>query len=138
MRTDAQAWLVYGQHDLKAAQTLYRAGHYMAAAFHCHQAMEKGLKAVWAAVHQEEPPRIHNLRLLLLGLTSLDPPPVVIETSLEATPHYVTARMPGWPPDDPKMYTRDYTLALLRGTEETWTWCLQNVNSRTSSTASTS
>ncbi len=129
MLADAQAWLQYGQRDLKAAETLYRAGHYMAAAFHCHQAVEKGLKAVWAVVKEEEPPRIHNLRLLTVGLRDLNPPPVVTETALEVTPHYVTARMPGWPPDDPEFYTREYTLRLLQHTQETWSWCLQIVNS---------
>ena len=129
MIADTQSWLRYGEADLQAAQTLYRAGHYMAAAFHCHQAVEKGLKAVWVVAKGEEPPRIHNLRLLVLGLQDLNPPQVVIETALETTSHYVTARMPGWPPGDPDHYTRPYTLKLLQQTEETWSWCLQIVNS---------
>ncbi len=89
------AWLAYGEADLAAARTLYRAGHYMACAFHCHQALEKGLKAVWTHYRGEEPPPIHNLRLLLAHNGGPEAPERVVEAALMAGPHYVTARIPG-------------------------------------------
>lgn len=121
-----EAWLAYGWADLTAARTLYRAGHYAMCAFHCHQALEKGLKAVWTRHRQEEPPRVHNLSLLATQLDGLDPPPVVTEAALEANPHYVTARMPGIPEDDLDQYTREYTRRLLSLVEEAWQWCSLN------------
>ncbi len=133
LEPSVEAWLEYGWADLTAARTLYRAGHYMACAFHCHQALEKGLKAVWARHHGQEPPRVHNLRLLAEHLNSLKPPPVVMEAVLEATPHYVTARMPGVPEDDPDRYTREYTRHLLNLVEEAWQWCSLNARSRNKS-----
>ena len=126
LEPSVDAWLEYGRLDLLAARTLYRAGHYMACAFHCHQALEKGLKAVWARHHAEEPPRVHNLRLLAKYLDGLNPPPIVMEAVIEATPHYVTARMPGVPEDDLDHYTREYTWRLLSLVEEAWQWCSQN------------
>ncbi len=126
MEPSVEAWLAYGWADLRAAQTLYRAGHYAACAFHCHQALEKGLKAVWTRVRGEEPPRVHNLRLLAEHLNGLKPPPVVMEAVLEATPHYVTARMPGVPGGELDRYTREYTLHLLTLVEEAWQWCSLN------------
>ncbi|NPA91792.1 MAG: HEPN domain-containing protein [Chloroflexi bacterium] len=122
-------WLTYGEKDLEAARTLYRAGHYMACAFHCHQVVEKALKALWTELNEEEPPRIHNLRLLLTHLNGCAPPEHVVEAVLELNPHYVTARMPGWPPHDIDMYTHTYARKLLQLTEDTWTWCLQTLNS---------
>ena len=120
-----EAWLTYGWADLRAARTLYRAGHYMACAFHCHQTLEKGLKAVWTHHRREEPPRMHNLMLLVAHLKDLHPPETVVNAALEAMPHYVTARMPGVPPDDPAHYTREYVRRLLDLVEEAWQWCLQ-------------
>lgn len=122
---DVDAWLTYGWADLKAARTLYRAGHYMACAYHCHQVLEKGLKAVWTRYRQEEPPRIHNLLLLVSQLQDLKPPAAVIQAVLDASPHYVAARMPGIPSGDPNHYTRAYVRRLLDRVEEAWQWCLQ-------------
>ncbi len=124
----AEAWLAYGAADLAAARTLYRAGHYMVCAYHCQQALEKGLKAVWTRHREEEAPRVHNLRLLLDQLADLNPPPPVVEAALEATPHYVTARMPGLPDDDDTYYTRAYVLRLLNLVEEAWLWCSRMVS----------
>lgn len=120
-----ETWLAYGEADLHAARTLYRAGHYMACAFHCHQAMEKGLKAVWAHHHQEEPPPIHNLRLLLAHSGAQEIPEHVVEAALTASPHYVTARIPGIPYTDIETYTRERVWTLLNLVEEAWKWCLQ-------------
>ncbi len=123
-------WIAYAQKDMEAARTLYRAGHYMACAYHCHQALEKALKALWTRYNDEEPPRIHNLRLLLTHITAVSPPPRVVEAVLELNPHYVTARMPGWPPTDIHVYTYEYTRYLLQLTEDAWSWCLETLNSK--------
>jgi len=127
IQLDVDAWLAYGEADLQAARTLYRAGHYMACAFHCHQALEKGLKAVWTYHHSEEPPPIHNLRLLLAHSGVSDMPDQVVEAVLLASPHYVVARIPGIPHGDIKTYTRERVWKLLNLVEEAWTWCLQTI-----------
>lgn len=47
MREQTQWWLQTAQRDLDAARVLIAQGLFEAAAFHCHQATEKALKAVF-------------------------------------------------------------------------------------------
>ena len=72
--TDVQDWLAYAEADRQAAEHLLESGDYMACAFHCHQAVEKLLKAIIVAETQKRPPYLHSLRLLLEQIGTIEPP----------------------------------------------------------------
>ncbi len=65
----AQAWVASGNHDLRSAGALLALDppETETTAFHAQQAAEKYLKAL-LAYHGEEPPRTHDL-VVLLDLT---------------------------------------------------------------------
>lgn len=62
----ARAWLAKGSSDLRSAKALLALDppETEAVAFHCQQAAEKNLKG-FLAYHGEEPPRTHDLSVLL-------------------------------------------------------------------------
>lgn len=91
MRPEAQAWWTQGEHDLEAARRMLEAGVFFAAAFLCHQAAEKWLKAVYIETKRELPPKTHNLVELgkLLGV-----PEEVMHALRLLNPEYVASRYP--------------------------------------------
>lgn len=56
---------------MAAAEALLEKGLYPPAVFHCQQAPEKMLKAIWVEVKDEVPPRTQNLVDLAQGLNLL-------------------------------------------------------------------
>jgi HEPN domain-containing protein len=66
---DPRAWRSYADEDLLAARVLstYEDAEALAhiVAFHAHQSAEKYLKGLLTLHERKEPPKIHNLRLLL-------------------------------------------------------------------------
>lgn len=66
---DPLSWRSYADEDLHAARVLEERGGIETLAhtisFHAHQSAEKYLKGLLALHEGQEPPKIHNLRLLL-------------------------------------------------------------------------
>lgn len=54
-------WVELAEEDLAIARDLHRSAHYLAAAYHCQQALEKMLKALVQQRQDDPPPRTHNL-----------------------------------------------------------------------------
>lgn len=67
----AQQWLRGAKRALVAAQNMMQAGDYEFSLFTCHLAVEKALKGYCVKMHDESPPKIHNLEQLAdaCGLT---------------------------------------------------------------------
>jgi HEPN domain-containing protein len=103
VRELASAWLTKAKLDLAVCDKLAEqdADLWEAVAFHCQQAAEKSLKAVFVW-HQVEFPKTHDMRRLLDLLAEADPD--VVEASADAvelTPYGVEYRYPGeYPPVD--------------------------------------
>jgi HEPN domain-containing protein len=69
MKPETQEWLNIADQDLAAATVLVEEHLFAPAIFHCQQAVEKYLKALWVEQHTEGiPPRIHDLTDLLTEL----------------------------------------------------------------------
>ena len=70
----ARAWMVSGNHDLRSAKALLalEPPETETTAFHAQQAAEKYLKAL-LVFHGEEPPRTHDLIVLLDLVLRYDP-----------------------------------------------------------------
>ena len=65
MKEKTLEWIALAEEDLGAAGLMLREGLYRACIFHCQQAIEKLLKAIWVeSAAAGYPPREHNLTLL--------------------------------------------------------------------------
>lgn len=62
MSTESRAkyWLDVAEEDMSLAEYIFKGGHWLYAAFMCHQAIEKTLKAYWVSVRDDEPPYTHS------------------------------------------------------------------------------
>ena len=100
----------------KRRSICWKAADYMACAFHCHQAVEKLLKAIIVAETRKRPPYLHNLRLLLEQSSGFEPPEGVVRKLVKIEPHYLGTRYPGLV--DPRFYYRQNMEGLLAETSE--------------------
>jgi HEPN domain-containing protein len=64
----ANQWLQKAEEDFKVALLMRREGFFQTCAFHCQQAVEKAVKALWIDVKQIDPPRIHTVGPLAIQL----------------------------------------------------------------------
>lgn len=125
-KVDVQQWLTYAEADLRAAEHLLESGDFMAGAFHCQQAVEKLLKAIIVAESQKRPPYLHNLRLLLEHIDTIEVPDDLVSKILWIEPHYIGARYPGVL--DPEIYDRESMGQLLSDTLEVYQWFLDRLD----------
>jgi HEPN domain-containing protein len=58
-------WLNQSEYDLDTAQDMIDSGRYIYAAFMCHLAVEKALKALVVKQTGNAPPKVHNLVYLM-------------------------------------------------------------------------
>ena len=65
-------WLEIVEQDLQVAQLNHDHGYWLYAAFLCHQALEKSMKAYWVATQENDPPFTHSHTRLLSGLGLID------------------------------------------------------------------
>ena len=86
-------WAEQSRYDVNTAQAMLEAGRYRYVFFCCQQAIEKMLKAVYAARKNETPPRVHNLMRLAetAGVSVSDKQ---AEFLRELTAYYVISRYP--------------------------------------------
>lgn len=59
-----QYWKELADYDLETARAMLETKRYLYVGFMCHQAVEKIIKAYYAKIFEERPPRTHNLRML--------------------------------------------------------------------------
>jgi HEPN domain-containing protein len=59
-----QYWTDLSDRDLQVADILVNGGQYLWAGFMCHQVIEKIFKGYYAALSDDTPPYVHDLRLL--------------------------------------------------------------------------
>jgi HEPN domain-containing protein len=64
MKPETERWVEYEQNDLRAAVLALEHDFPNIAIFHCHEAVEKILKAIWVESRDESPERTHNLPYL--------------------------------------------------------------------------
>ena len=114
-------WLYKVKDDLETSRVLIRMGERFAAnaAFHANQAAEKYIKTllVW---HQIEPPKSHNLVLLVSLLERIDPRlPKRLQALIPINPYSVTARYPGSEPEpEPTISQARDALEIAESTRE--------------------
>lgn len=120
-------WLSFAQADLEAAKVQLnhgkrRGSSYQIAVFHCHQAIEKILKAHLVA-QDREVPKTHDLTALRVA-TGLAIPAHLVAFINALTPHYLLPRYPDLPfePRFSFAYNERNAKNILRQTKETFLW----------------
>jgi HEPN domain-containing protein len=91
VREEARRWLAQGDADLAHARASIQTGFHFAAAFACHQAVEKWLKGAVIHLRRTLPPKTHNL--VELGRV-LEVPEAVMSDLRLLNPEYATSRYP--------------------------------------------
>lgn len=133
-------WLDIMEQDLKVAELNHNNGYWLYAAFLCHQALEKALKAYWIAVNKSDPPFTHSHTRLLNGcglIEKLTDEQLRFVTLIE--PMYIEARYPEQKLDAAKMLNKEASLYLLNKTKELTQWIEQRLhNSKLSNSSGSS
>lgn len=123
-----QRWLEIAEKDLEVAELNHNNGYWLYAAFLCHQALEKTLKAYYTATHEDDPPFTHSHTRLLnrSGLTDeLTDEQLRFVTLIE--PMYIEARYPEQKLDAAKMLNKEASLYILQTTKELTLWIKQHL-----------
>lgn len=103
---DEKEWILQAEDDLKSAEVLLKGARYTHCVFFCHLSIEKALKAVYVHKFKEDPPRTHNLTMLLNEI-DVRPP----KHLLKLIDRLATASVPTRYPEDLRWISEKYTKA---------------------------
>jgi len=119
-------WLRSAKQNFEAAKVMLKTGQYSLAMFMCQQAVESLLKGVFIVYRQDRPPYVHKLPRLL-ELTGTKVPKSIDLKILKIDAHYIKAR---YKEDrfNPKIYNRKNAQKLIKETQETLKWFIENLN----------
>lgn len=115
-------WMESAKHDLDTAETLFQSEKYDWCLFLGHLVLEKALKAVFVADHDNaHPPRTHNL-VKLMQVSTLH-----VEASAyiwldEVNDFHLEARYPDFKKSFSKKCTRPFTESHLNKIKEMFLW----------------
>lgn len=122
MKTITQKWLEYVEEDLKAAEILFKNKRYLGCIYHCHQAIEKILKAI--LVEKEKTvPKTHDL-LDLLKQSEIKYTKEILEFLQELNPYYTPIRYPDTPEAVSLKIKKQRAMRFLKLTKEISKWLL--------------
>jgi HEPN domain-containing protein len=120
MREDIRIWREQSKHDLCAAKFNFDGGYYDVAAFYCHQAVEKGLKALCIHKNKESPGKTHSL--LFLG-KSCAVPEKYFSFLKRLTPEFVLSRYPDISGELPYLlYEKDWVADYIENAKGVLAW----------------
>ena len=123
-------WLDIVEQDLKVAELNHANNYWLYAAFLCHQALEKTLKAYWVSTKESDPPFTHSHTRLLNGcglIEELTDEQLHFITLIE--PMYIEARYPEQKLDAARMLNKEASSYLLNKTKELVQWIEQRLHS---------
>ena len=123
-----QKWLDHVHEDISAADCLFQNKHWLYVGFLCHQAIEKALKAYYAANNDDDPPYTHShTRLLnICGLTDNLTNEQLRFVALIA-PLYIEARYPEHKAETARMLNEDTCQHIIKTTKELIQWIEQKL-----------
>lgn len=123
MTQKTKTWLELATVDLDFAEELLdKKGRYHYAAYFCHQAIEKLLKAVISRRTNKIPIPTHNFKLLLEQASLKDIPEGRKRFIYSLMPHYIGTKYPEDITRLYKQYTPGFVKKLYKETEETFKW----------------
>ncbi|MCX8204646.1 MAG: HEPN domain-containing protein [Candidatus Nezhaarchaeota archaeon] len=123
IREEALDWWSEAKHNLRQARKNFDIEEYSVAAFLCHQAAEKALKALYIVSKSRLPPRGHDL--VKLGRL-LDAEEVMDELKT-LNPHYTISRYPNAANTVPsELYTKEMAERCLLAAARVFEWAKSN------------
>ena len=120
MKEIAKRWLEFAQDDFKAASILFANKAYRECIYHCHQALEKTIKAI-IVQRGERLRKTHDLAGLIndSGLSASDS---ILQFIEKLNPHYIPIRYPDATTKRKFRYTKATAKKFLKGTKEIIKW----------------
>ena len=128
MRVEVERLIKQAERDVENARKNLGVEAYELAAFMCHQAVEKYLKAAWMVIQQEPAPRTHSLTELADGLGV----PAELRPSFAyLNPDYTTAQYPDAANGVPyEVYDRATAESKIGTVEKVFPWLRQLTRTR--------
>ena len=114
-------WLESSNKDYKTMLDLFHTDNYGWALFIGHLVIEKLLKAYYAKIHKDYPPRLHDLRRIgeKAGIIFDDDKLVIIETISQFN---IRARYDDYKRNFYKLCTKDYTAIWIENIKKIRLW----------------
>jgi HEPN domain-containing protein len=128
MKKETREWIELSEEDLQVARLALDEGIPRTCIFHCQQALEKLLKAIWIEKAAEGyPPREHNLTLLAAkGNVVLDAGRQEFFDSLSK--QYMPTRYADVAIEEEVEYSKEQAENYYRRTAEEFQWLRQQLN----------
>jgi HEPN domain-containing protein len=128
MREEIRRWMQQAESDLEVAGVLIAADRHGATAYHCQQAVEKALKALFMVVRNADAPRTHSLVFLGHETGALERFGDLLR---ELTPAYTDTRYPDASVETPdEIYGGNRAHRLYDQTTEFFTWIRSELEKR--------
>ena len=121
MHNPIEEWVEISEYDLLTAKAMLDSGRYLYVAFMCQQALEKLLKAYYAFVRNELPPRTHNL-LYLIDILKLIPETDALSFLAVLNQFYIETRYPGERLALARTLDSKKSKEFMEKTQELWSW----------------
>ena len=126
MREEIHSWMELAESDLEVAQILHNAEKFAGAVYHCQQALEKALKALYITEVGAMFPRTHSLAEIAEP-TSF--PKDKVDFLRDLTAKYIDTRYPSFPTEKiSDIYDEEYSRQVLITTEELVEWIRSQFN----------
>ncbi|KKP92594.1 MAG: hypothetical protein UR98_C0022G0002 [Parcubacteria group bacterium GW2011_GWA1_36_12] len=122
MKKITQKWIEFAKKDIRDAEILFKGRSYEGSIWHCHQALEKILKAI-IVEKDKRIPKIHDLPRLSKEC-EITFSKTILEFLEEINPYYNQVRYPDTALEDIKS-SKNTTQKYIKTTKEIFKW-LQN------------
>ncbi len=120
MREEIRRWMEHAENDLDVARVVIAADKRGATAYHCQQAVEKALKALFMVTRNTDAPRTHSLVFLGQETGALQ---LFGDLLRELTPAYTDTRYPDASVESPEeIYGGNRAQRLFDQTTEFFKW----------------
>ena len=120
MKNATRKWLEFARKDLNSGEILFQGKAYEGAIYHCHQAIEKILKAI-VTEKEIKLRKTHDL-VGLIADAKISLPQNIISFIEELNPYYQPIRYPDAFLESKTAYSRLTTKTILKKTQETIKW----------------
>jgi HEPN domain-containing protein len=122
-------WEDIASYDLETAESMLKSGRYLYVVFMCQQSIEKLAKGLHVWVTDSEPPRTHNINLVIRPIFELLQVQIMDEQRLEnetffaeLLAYYISERYPSYREKLSESIKQDKAQQVLEKTKKVFTW----------------